>query len=94
MKKTQFLTRIMVAAFLLVGLVSCASTPGYYNTQRGAAIGAGIDALARQAIGRDTEGTLLDAGIGTVAGAILGNAVDQDRRKYHNVGTLSFCAVS
>ena len=80
MKKTELLMRIMMAAFLLVGLVSCASTPGYYNTQRGAAIGAGIGALAGQAIGRDTEGTLLGAGIGTVAGAILGNAVDQDQQ--------------
>ena len=80
MQKKQLLIRILVAAFLLAGLVSCASTPGYYNTQRGAAIGAGIGALAGQVIGRNTEGTLLGAGIGTVAGAILGNAVDQDQR--------------
>lgn len=80
MLKKQLFIRVLAATFFLAGLVSCASTPGYYNTQRGAAIGAGIGALAGQAIGRDTEGTLLGAGIGTVAGAILGNAVDQDQQ--------------
>jgi len=85
MRKKQLLIRILVAVFLLAGLVSCASTPSYYNTQRGAAIGAGIGALAGQAIGRDTEGTLLGAGIGTVAGAILGNAVDQDQQMSREV---------
>jgi len=63
---------------LMIFSVSCATTPDRYNTQRGAAIGAGIGALLGQAIGRDTEGTLLGAGIGTVVGAIAGNAIDQD----------------
>jgi len=80
MLKKQLFIRVLAATFFLAGLVSCASTPGYYNTQRGAAIGAGIGALAGQSIGRNTEGTLLGAGIGTVAGAILGNAVDQDQQ--------------
>jgi len=71
--------KILLALFLSLMLlsVSCA-TPDRYNTQRGAAIGAGIGALLGQAIGRDTEGTLLGAGIGTVVGAIAGNAIDQD----------------
>jgi uncharacterized protein YcfJ len=33
-----------------------------------------------QAIGGDTEGTLLGAGIGTLVGAIAGNAVDQEHQ--------------
>ena len=58
---------------------SCATTqPDRYNTQRGAAIGAGIGALMGQAIGRDAEATLLGAGIGTLVGAMAGNAVDQE----------------
>jgi uncharacterized protein YcfJ len=74
-----------IMIFLLLSLlflsVSCATTqPDRYNTQKGAAIGAGIGALLGQAIGRDTEATLLGAGIGTVFGAIAGNAVDQEHQ--------------
>ena len=61
--------------------VSCATTqPDRYNTQRGAAIGAGIGALMGQAIGRDAEATLIGAGIGTLVGAIAGNAIDQEHQ--------------
>jgi uncharacterized protein YcfJ len=62
---------------LMVGVLSCAAPRDRYNTQKGAAIGAGIGAVAGQAIGRNTESTLLGAGIGTLLGAIIGNAVDQ-----------------
>ena len=66
-----------IMIFLLLSLlflsVSCATTqPDRYNTQKGAAIGAGIGALLGQAIGRDTEATLF--------GAIAGNAVDQEHQ--------------
>ncbi len=71
---------------VLVGLVigtlfvtyACA-TEGY-NTQKGAAIGAIGGALAGQAIGRNTAGTLIGAAGGALAGAIAGNAVDQTRQ--------------
>ena len=70
--------------------VSCATVPqDRYNTQKGAAIGAGIGALLGQAIGRDTEGTLLGAGIGTVIGAIAGNAVDQDHQAARDAAMLN-----
>ena len=74
-----------IMIFLLLSLlflsVSCATTqPDRYNTQKGAAIGAGVGALLGQAIGRDTEATLLGAGIGTLFGAIAGNAVDQEHQ--------------
>ena len=69
---------------------SCATIPeDRYNTQKGAAIGAGIGALLGQAIGRDTEGTLLGAGIGTVIGAIAGNAVDQDYQAARDAAMLN-----
>jgi len=60
---------------------SCASTG--YNTQKGAAIGAGVGAIGGQIIGRNTAGTLIGAAVGALGGAIAGNAVDQfetDRR--------------
>jgi outer membrane lipoprotein SlyB len=81
---------------LLLALVitSCATVhEDRYNTQKGAAIGAGIGALLGQAIGRDTEGTLLGAGIGTVVGAIAGNAVDQDYQAARDAAALNKRAI-
>lgn len=63
----------------LVTLAGCASEG--YNTQKGAAIGAGAGALAGQMIGRDTASTLIGAGAGALVGAITGNAVDQHVQK-------------
>ena len=70
MKKNALLI-LVLSAFLS----ACAGTG--YNTQKGAAIGAGVGALAGQAIGHDTEATLIGPGAGTLLGAIAGNAVDQ-----------------
>ena len=69
-----------ILIFLALGLfVSCAGIHSdRFNTQRGAAIGAGFGALAGQLIGRNTHSTLLGAGVGTLVGAIVGNAVDQE----------------
>jgi uncharacterized protein YcfJ len=80
----KILATIMIMA---VGLItfSCAHTG--YNTQKGAAIGAGLGAIAGQAIGRNTAGTLIGLAGGALAGAILGNAVDQDMT-YQQMGTM------
>ena len=65
----------------IVFLVSCAGTyPDRYNTQRGAAIGAGVGALAGRVIGRNSKDALIGAGVGTLLGAIMGNAVDQEHQ--------------
>lgn len=83
---------MLILSLLIIMLlsVSCATIPeDRYNTQKGAAIGAGIGALLGQAIGRDTEGTLLGAGIGTVIGAIAGNAVDQDYQAARDAAMLN-----
>lgn len=74
-----------ITSLLLIAVLglaaSCATVPNdRYNTQKGAAIGAGVGALMGQAIGRDTEATLLGAGIGTLLGAIVGNAADQSHQ--------------
>jgi len=83
-------TPFVLFLFIMILSTSCATIPeDRYNTQKGAAIGAGIGALLGQAIGRDTEGTLLGAGIGTVIGAIAGNAVDQDYQAARDAAMLN-----
>jgi len=73
-------TRIVILAMVILALcLSCAGRhSGHFNTQRGAAIGAGFGALAGQLIGSNTKSTLIGAGVGTLVGAIVGNAVDQE----------------
>ena len=73
-------------AFLTLGFIFLAVNYGCagrqydrYNTQRGAAIGAGVGALSGVAIAQDGEGALIGAAVGTLLGAIAGNAVDQER---------------
>jgi hypothetical protein len=73
-------TQIFILFVLCLTLSACCGTR--YNTQKGAAIGAGIGALAGQAIGHDTESTLIGAAAGTLLGAITGNAVDQSAAAY------------
>jgi hypothetical protein len=75
--KRYYLVILMLALPLI--LVSCAYYPyGRYNTQAGAVIGAGTGALIGQAIGGNTESTLIGLAAGTILGALVGNAVDQD----------------
>jgi uncharacterized membrane protein YebE (DUF533 family) len=64
---------------LATGLATYSCATEGYNTQKGAALGAIGGALAGQAIGRNTAGTLIGAAGGALVGAIAGNAVDQER---------------
>ena len=75
MQKCKYLMFIPIALALLISCVGRHSH--YYNTQRGAAIGAGVGALSGHVIGRDGKATLIGAGVGTLLGAVIGNAVDQ-----------------
>ena len=62
MKKYHII--IIILSFFLV---SCATVPpDRYNTQKGAAIGAGAGALIGQAIGANTESTLIGLAAGTI----------------------------
>jgi hypothetical protein len=78
MKKYQIAALILALSFLLV---SCASYPhDQYNTQVGAVVGAGTGALLGQAIGGNTESTLIGLAAGTIIGALVGNAADQQNQ--------------
>ena len=77
----KILSLFIVVCLYLTG---CAS-PGYYNTQKGAAVGGGLGAIAGQAIGRNTEATLLGAGVGTLLGTIFGNMEDQRASQQRSV---------
>jgi hypothetical protein len=79
MKLLRFVTFLALGLLLITISYGCAGRNyDRYNTQRGAVIGAGVGALAGQAIGHNTEGTLIGAAVGTLLGAIAGNAVDQE----------------
>jgi len=70
---------ILLILSVVLGTVGCAG----YRTQGGAAIGAATGALAGQAIGHNTESTLLGAALGGVTGAVVGNAMDTyDAQRY------------
>ncbi|MBC2854946.1 glycine zipper 2TM domain-containing protein [Cetobacterium sp. 2A] len=43
------------------------------TTEKSALVGAGVGALAGQAIGGNTAGTLIGAGVGALGGAAVGN---------------------
>ena len=79
MKEVISIRYIVVLMTAMILLISCGN-PNRYNTQRGAAIGAGVGALTGQLIGRNTKSTLIGAGVGTLLGAIVGNAVDQEHQ--------------
>lgn len=68
---------LLLAAIVLIGLlftVGCES-----DAQTGGLLGAGVGALAGQAIGRSTESTLIGTAVGGGAGYIIG--AERDRKK-------------
>ena len=72
---------LLVAALLPLLLASCANVD-MNKGQQGAIGGAAGGALIGQAIGRDTEATLIGAAVGTMLGYIVGNEMDKfDKRQ-------------
>jgi hypothetical protein len=70
---------VMLTLALSLLFASCVYYPyGRYNTQVGAAVGAGTGALIGQAIGGNAQSTLIGLAAGSILGALVGNAVDQD----------------
>ena len=71
-------TLVATAAILTLALLptGCAT-----KGRSGALIGGGIGALAGQAFGGDTEGTLIGAAVGTGIGYIIGNEQDKEHAR-------------
>jgi outer membrane protein OmpA-like peptidoglycan-associated protein len=68
-----------VVFLMILGLIMMGCAQPYSKTERGSVYGTGIGAAAGaglgQAIGGDTEATLIGAGIGAVAGGLAGGAI-------------------
>ena len=71
---------ITLGVTALLCLVGCQSGQG-----NGALLGAGLGALAGQAIGGDTKATLIGTGVGALAGSIFGAEADAQARNRRQV---------
>lgn len=81
-KKISKITAIC-AVVVLLALTACS---GVNKSQIGAGGGAAAGAIIGQAIGHDTESTLIGAAIGTMLGYIVGNEMDKyDREQLNHV---------
>lgn len=73
-------------------MVGCSGVSGAGN---GAMMGGGVGALAGQAIGGNTESTLIGAGAGALLGGLIGNEVDhqeqarREREQYRHRGGVT-----
>jgi len=68
---------------LLLSLASCSNT-NLTKGQQGAVGGGATGAVVGQAIGRNTEATLIGAAVGTMLGYIVGNEMDKYDRMQLN----------
>ncbi|UCC31107.1 MAG: glycine zipper 2TM domain-containing protein [Phycisphaerales bacterium] len=74
---TEFLRRrpdfpVMFVLLMSVAVDGCAT-----KGRTGAAVGGGLGAIIGQAVGRDTEATLIGAAVGGGVGYIIGNEADK-----------------
>ncbi|MBI1386895.1 MAG: glycine zipper 2TM domain-containing protein [bacterium] len=70
----------------MIIIASVVSIAAGCNTTSGALGGGAIGALAGQAIGGNTEATLIGAGVGALSGALVGDAVERDRARSYGTG--------
>jgi outer membrane lipoprotein SlyB len=68
-----------VLAACLIG--TAAALGGCNDAQAGALLGAGVGALAGQAIGHDTKSTVIGTAVGAGAGYVIGNESDKARNR-------------
>ncbi|MBC8201966.1 MAG: glycine zipper 2TM domain-containing protein [Planctomycetes bacterium] len=64
----KILTTLTISTLVIFAMTGCT------KTEEGAVLGAGIGALAGQAIGGDTGATLIGAGAGALLGGAVGNS--------------------
>ena len=83
-EEMKFVSLFMVG-LMMVMMSSCAEMNGMNKGQKGAIGGAAGGALLGQAIGRNTEATIIGAAVGTVLGYIVGNEMDKtDKLQLNN----------
>jgi len=70
-----YIKSFIVIAIALILTACAAGTNQERHTGTGAAVGAGVGAILGQAIGKDTESTLIGAGVGAVLGGVAGNQI-------------------
>lgn len=74
---------LILLSTMVATLSSCASNP-LNKGMTGAGVGAAGGAVLGQAIGRNTEATLIGAAVGTMLGYIVGNEMDKYDRQQLN----------
>jgi len=75
MNRTYGVRLTTLALLFMLISAGCATTTTKGTS--GSAIGAGVGAIAGQAIGRSTESTLIGAAVGGLLGYIVGNEMDK-----------------
>lgn len=73
--------KIVLALGLLAMIAGCSATPSEQRAGTGALAGAAGGALLGQAIGGDTESTLIGAAAGAVIGTGVAAATDPNRQQ-------------
>tara|TARA_Y100000310_G_scaffold327781_1_gene394678 strand:- start:610 stop:990 length:381 start_codon:yes stop_codon:yes gene_type:complete len=79
--RNLMISSIGATTFLCVSLLMMT---GCDRVGEGATFGAGIGALAGQAIGGNTEATLIGAGVGALLGGAIGNDQQKSSQQYRN----------
>ncbi len=77
---------LTISILILISIVLSSCGGQMTKGQAGAGIGAASGALIGQAIGHDTEATLIGAAVGTMLGYIVGNEMDKyDKQQLNHV---------
>ena len=81
--------KILALTVAILSISATAQADQYLRINKGIKgllLGAGGGALAGQAIGRDTQSTLIGTTIGTLVGYMVGNEMDKNSFQYRDVG--------
>ena len=81
--------KILAFTLLILTIAATAQADQYLKINKGIKgllLGAGGGALAGQAIGRNTESTLIGTTLGTLVGYMVGNEMDKNSIQYRDVG--------